>query len=158
MDKKTIKLEVGLPPIGFPRAMYFNRFHIEREDAFYFVQFGLVSNSVLLDNYSCVFSTGTLAQNKDTLLNYLSRIGRPMANSPPTWKGTAVEKPTDVVDVVTMAFRDETAETCLFVFSMGAATRQPKSDGAGVTIPAQALAILRSTTEMQKMLIVGLYE
>jgi hypothetical protein len=158
IEQKEIKLEVGLPPIGFPRSMYFNRFHIERENEFCLVQFGLVSASGLLDSHSCVFSKEALKQNEQSLLDYLNRTGRPSESSPPTWKGTGVEKQTQVADVVTMAVRGGEAETCMFVFSHSTATRVRKAGTAGEAVPAQAQVLLRSTPELQKQLIIGLYE
>lgn len=158
VEQKEIKLEVGLPPAGFRKTLYFNRFHIEREDGFCVVQFGLVSASGLLDSYSCVFPKDMLKQNEQALLDYLNRIGRPAESSLPPWKGAAVEKRTEVADVITMAFRGETAETCLYFFSLSAATRSRKTGTASEAVPAQPLALLRSTADTQKQLIVGLYE
>lgn len=57
-----------------------------------------------------------------------------------------------------MAFRGETAETCLFFFSLGAATRMRKGAAATEGIPGQPLVLLRSTADMQKQFIIGLYE
>ncbi len=97
-------------------------------------------------------------QNKESLLGYLNRIGRPAESATPLWKGIGVEKQTDLADVVTMAFRGETAETCLFFFSLSAATRMRKGAAATDGMPGQPLVLLRSTAEMQKHLIVSLYE
>jgi hypothetical protein len=157
-EQKEVRLEVGLPAVGFPKTMYFNRFHIEREEGFSLVQFGLVSASGLLDSFSCVFPADMLQQNEQTLLDYLNRIGRPAESAPPSWKGAAVDKGTQVADVVTMAFRGGMAETCLFFFSLSAATRQRRPGVANETVPAQPLVLLRSTADVQKQLIVGLYE
>jgi hypothetical protein len=60
VEQKEIKLEIGLPPSGFSRSMYFNRFRIEREEGLCLVQFGLVTTSGLLDSYSCIFPKGML--------------------------------------------------------------------------------------------------
>ena len=157
VEQREVRLDVGLPPGGFPKMMYFNRFHIDREDTFCLVQFGLGSGSGLIDSYSCVFSKDMVVQNREVLLGYLNRIGRPTQSSPPPWKGIAVERKTDVADIVTMAFHDSTAETCLFLFSWGAATR---SHGGGGTeqITAQPLILLRSPSETRRQLIIGLYE
>ncbi len=158
VEQKEVRLEVGLPPTGFPRSMYFNRFRIEREGALLVVQFGLVSGSGLLDSYSCAFSKDMVEQNKESLLAYLNRIGRAAEGAPPPWKGIGVEKETEVADVVTMACHGETAETCLFFVSLSAASRVRKGAAAKHGIPAQPQALLRSTANMQKQLIVGLYE
>ena len=81
VEQKEIKLEIGLPPSGFSKSMYFNRFRIEREDGLCFVQFGLVSASGLLDSYSCILPKEVLTQNQKSLLDYLNRIGRPTESS-----------------------------------------------------------------------------
>jgi|ERR1041385_7427642 hypothetical protein len=156
VEQQEVKLEVDLPGVGFPKSMYFNRFHVEREDAFCLVQFGLVLGSDLLDSYSCVFSKDMLRQNQESLLTYLNRIGR-AEGSPPPWKGTSVENKAEMADVITMAFRGETAETCLYFFSLSAATRLRRTS-TGDKMHGQALVLLRSTADMQKQFIVGLYE
>jgi hypothetical protein len=158
IEQKEIKLEVILPPVGFPRSMYFNRFHIEREDGFRLVQFGMVCAFGLLDSYSCVFSGDGLRQNEESLLAYLNRIGRPAESSPPMWKGVAVEKRVEVVDVVAMAFGGESVETCLFFYSQCAAARLIKPGTVTDAITAQPLVLLRSSADLQRQLIIGLYE
>lgn len=160
MSKEEVKVEVGLPTTGFPRLVPFNRFHIEREDGWTVVQFGLVSSSGVLSSYSCVFSHDALEQNKQTLLEYLGRIGQPSEAVTTIWKGAPLEKQAEVADVITMAFRGDTAETCLFSFSLSAATRMAQSGQLehDQGVPAQPLALLRSNVEVQKQFIVGLYE
>jgi hypothetical protein len=138
--------------------MYFNRFRIEREEGLCLVQFGLVSASGPLDGYSCILPKEVLTQNQKSLLDYLSRIGRPAENSPAAWKGAAVEKQTEVADIITMAFRGDMAETCLYLFSLTAASRLRKTSTGAESIAAQPLVLLRSTAELQKQLIIALYE
>jgi hypothetical protein len=157
IEQKEIKVEIGLPPSGFPKTMLFNRFRIEREEGLRLVQFGLVSASALLDSYSCVLPREMLKRNQKSLLEYLNRIGRPAA-SPAPWKGAAVEKQVDVADIVAMSFRDEMAETCFYVFSFCAASRLGKAEAGGDSMPAQPLVLLRCEVELQKQFIAGLYE
>jgi hypothetical protein len=156
VEEKEIKLEIGLPEAGYPRSMYFNRVRIEREDGLSIVQFGFVTNSGILDSYSCILTKETLKQNQNNLLEYLGRIGRP-AEKPAMWKGT-VEKHTEVADIIAMSFQGTMAETCLFAFSMTAATRLRRANVEQRSITAQPLILLRSTAETQKELIVSLYE
>jgi hypothetical protein len=158
VEQKEIKLEIGLPPSGFAKSMYFNRLRIEREEGLCLVQFGLVSASGLLDSYSCILPKEVLTQNQNSLLDYLNRIGRPAENSPAAWKGASVEKQTEVADIITMAFRGDMAETCLYVFSLTAATRLRKSGTGADSVAAQPLVLLRSTADLQKQLIIALYE
>ena len=154
-EQKEVKLEIGLPSEGFPKALYFNRLRVEREGDVCLLQFGLVSESSLLDSYTCVFPQEALQQNQKSLLEYLNKTGRPAA-SPTEWKGAPVEKEVHVADVIAMAFRGGMAETCFYVFSLCAASRVKKTGSE--TIDAQPLALLRSSADLQKQLIVALYE
>ena len=159
IEQKEIKLEIQLPQAGFPKCMYFNRFRVEREDGFCLVQFGLITTSGLVDSYSCIFTKDMLQQNEKTLLDYLNRIGRPAAEKAPApWKGAVMGAQTEVADIFSMAFRGGTAETCLYVFALTAANRARKSVPGNDTVPGQPLALLRCTADMQKQLIVALYE
>jgi hypothetical protein len=157
-EQKEIKLEIGLPQVGFPKSMYFNRFRVEREDGFCLVQFGLFTSSGLADSYSCIFSKDVLQQNQKTLLDYLNRIGRPGRGESAIWKAPINQGRTDVVDIVTMAFRGDMAEICLYMFSFSAATRLGRAGSASEPIPSQPLVLLRCAADIQKQLIVALYE
>ncbi|MHB8519515.1 MAG: hypothetical protein ACYDH9_02040 [Limisphaerales bacterium] len=158
IEQKEMKLEIGLPPDGFPRSMYFSRFRVEREEGFCLVQFGLVSGSALLDSYSCVLPGEMLKQNQKSLLDYLNQTGRPAERTPVPWKGAAVEKQVDVADIVGMSFRGEMAETCFYVYSFCGASRIGKSGTLAGSMSAQPLALLRCAAELQKQLITALYE
>jgi len=154
---EQIKLEVALPSAGpFPRVLFFNRFKVEREKDFRLVDFGLLVATELVDGYSCVFPDEALHRNKESLLGYLGRIGRAEKSTETPWKGIQGKRATDVVDVVTMAIRDEMADTGLFAFSLSA-TMPSKKGGSAGPIPAQPLVLLRSTAEVQKQLIEALY-
>lgn len=137
--------------------MFFNRFHIEREGSFYLVQFGLVSASSLIDSYSCVFTRSALEHNKQTVIEYLGRIGRPDPSSVIPWKGALLENGSQIADIITMSIREDTSETSLYCFSHSAVNRIGPL-GASKALAAQPLALLRSSPETQKQLIVGLYE
>jgi len=157
-ELKEVKLEVGLPPIGFPRSMYFNRFFLEQEGALCLLHFGFVCTSGLMDSFACVITKEALDLNRDSIINYLNKTGRPKDASPPPWNGAGVEKRIHMVDIMAMAVRDQMAETCLYLFSHSAASRLAQTGSATSAIPAQPVALLRSTPEMQKHMIIGLYE
>ena len=140
------------------KTMFFNRLRVEHEDGFCVLHFGLVSKTgLLLDYYSCVLPRQTLEQNQNPLLEYLGRIGSPKEKSPLAWQVVPSGQTPDVADIINMAFRGDMAETCFCVFSLTAATRQRRAP-SGDTLEAQALALLRSSVEMQKQLIAALYE
>lgn len=150
-------MEIGLPQGGFPKSMFFNRVRVDRDADFSLVQFGLVVASDLVDGYSCVLPAETLRQNKQSLLDYLNRIGRAEKSDEDSWKGLSGKRQADVADVITMAFRGEMAETCLFAFSLTAATRSKKAAATAEPVIAQPLVLLRSSAELQKQLIEALY-
>jgi hypothetical protein len=151
-EHQEAKLEVELPLFGFQRSMYFNRFRVDRQSDFCLVEFGLLAASGLLSSFSCVISPVALMNNRDSLLAYLDRIGRP-TTSVPMWIGAPLGNDPQVVDILTMAAHSTEAETCLFLFSHSSARRL----GSGKPLPAQALVILRSSVELQKHLVEQLY-
>lgn len=75
-----------------------------------------------------------------------------------SWKGATAARKTDVIDVVTMSFRGDVSETAFYVFSMCAATRSLAGSTTDLNLPAEPLALLRSTKALQKQLITALYE
>jgi len=158
-EAKETRVEIRLPKSGYPKTMFFNRFRVERQDEFYVVLFGLLSASgSLLDQFSSIFPRQTLDHNQKSLLEYLERLGQPKQKAPFAWQGALQSHGADVVDIVSMAFRNDMAETCLCVFSLTAATRvKPGSSGSDV-LEAQPLVLLRSSLELQQQLIVALYE
>lgn len=156
-EEKELKLEINLPQTGFGKVMFFNRFHIEREDSLCLVQFGLFSASALIDTYAVLFTKSALEHNKQTVVEYLGRIGRPDASNVNQWKGSPIQSGPGLADVITMSVREDTSETCIYCFSHSAVNRAAQS-GANKALPAQAMALLRSSPEIQKQLIVGLYE
>jgi hypothetical protein len=156
-ELKETRVEIRLPKSGYPKTMFFNRFRVEREEEFCLVHFGLVSAAgLLLDHFSSVFPRQTLEHNQESLLDYLERLGQPKQKAPPAWQGALPGQGADVVDIVSMAFRNNMAETCLCIFSLTAATRL-KPGGSDV-LEAQPLVLLRSSLEMQQQLLVALYE
>lgn len=155
---KDTRVEIRLPQSGYAKLMYFNRLRVEHEHGFCILHFGLVSKAgLLLDYYTCVLPEQALQQNQKPLLDYLGRIGTPKEKSPVAWQSIPTGQAADVADIVSMAFRDDMAETCFCVFSLTAAALQRRTS-AGASFEAQALALLRSTVEMQKQLIAALYE
>jgi hypothetical protein len=157
-EQKEIRLEVELPHDGFRKAMFFNRFRVDKEPGFLLVQFGLVVASDLMDSYSCILPEEALKSNQDSLIQYLNRMGRTEKSNPMPWKGMSPSPQTDVADVIAMAWRNQLAETCLYAFSLAAATRFSRALGSERTFTAQPLVLLRSTLDAQKQLITALYE
>lgn len=138
--------------------MFFNRLQVEREDSFSLVHFGLVSKSgLLLDSYSCVLPQQSLVQNKNHLLEYLGLIGQSTQKNPQPWQGGKSGAETSIADILGMSFRADMAETCLYVISITAAAMRQGRTSSSDSLEAQPLALLRSSVEMQRHFIEGLY-
>lgn len=154
--QKEIMLQVDLGPVGFPKTLFFNRFRIDRDEGFRLVQFGLVVASDLIDSYSCILSDLTLEQNKAAALGYVNKLSSTGEDVMP-WKGVTSGRNADLVDILAMSFRGDVSETALYMFSMCSVSRISPGETSSVTVPSQPMALLRSSTTLQKQFIEGLY-
>ena len=155
-QQKEKTLQIKIPDGGYPRRLFFNRLQVQHDEEFCLIHFGLVSrDGILLDAYSCAISALTLAQNRDSLLSYKEHLHGFDPSGVRLWQGGKNGLATDVADIITMSVNSNTAETCLSLFSMTAASRYRSGPDAQPT--AQAIALLRSSVEMQRQLIEELY-
>lgn len=157
-EQKEVKVEIRLPQTGFPRTMYFNRLHVEREKEFTILRFGLMSeNGMLLDQYQILVHRQAIENHKNSLLTYLNRAGQPKDDSPKPWQSRMTTDRPDLADGISMSYRGDLAETTFWVFSMHAATQKARLKTAE-PVDAQPVVLLRSAVETQKQLIAALYE
>jgi hypothetical protein len=157
---KTATIEVDIPAIGFPKFLYFNVLRVEKEPGFRFLQVGLLTSIGVVDSYECAITDFALEQNKETLIDYLAKLGPAEGQLPSIWRGSPVEKKVDVVDILHMSqSAGQSSEIILFAFSLTAAHRVTREQkGGNMAVPAQGLALLRCTVELQKHFITSLYE
>jgi hypothetical protein len=156
-EQKEIQVEVRMPRGNYPKVMYFNRFRVDKEDGFSVVHFGLVGASGLIqDYYCCVFMSETLKQNKQSLVDYLTKLGALKGDLPTVWQVALPGHKTEVADIISMAHRSGIAEIGLSIFSL-ISTLNVKPDDSKNILEAQPLALLRSDVETQKQLIADLY-
>ena len=153
--ERVVNIEVQLASTGFPKTLYFNRLRVDRDNEFCFIQFGLVVASELIDSYSCVVPNLTLQQNKETLLNYVNKLSSGDEDII-QWKGVTSARHTNLVDFFQMSFTGNESETVLHVLSKCALSAMKAESSAKVQ--SQPLALLRSSTKLQKQLITWLYE
>lgn len=153
---KEQSVEVRLRFVNFPRCLYANRFSLEKEDRFCIIHFGLLASSgLLVDHYCCVVTNSAIKHNQDSLVSFLQRIGFPK-NKPEKWQPSAHKGTADVADIISMSHRDEVSEIVFAAFSQIEATRV-KSAGDN-TIDSQPLIMVRCEAELQKQLLVALYD
>lgn len=74
------------------------------------------------------------------------------------WKGVTSGRNADLVDILAMSFRGVVSETALYMFSMCSASRISVGQTSGSTLQSQPMALLRSSTTLQKQLIEELYD
>jgi hypothetical protein len=157
-EQKEVKIDVRLPDSGFPKCMFFNRFRVQRDRDFLLLHFGLDSNTEgILDHYTCLISHDALEQNKNSVIEYLSRSPR-AKEKPPVWNKSLPVDRVDAFDIISMSYYKGVAETVLSLYPLTVASRIANEGAAEQTTKAQPLVLLRSTTETQLQLIVALYE
>jgi hypothetical protein len=146
--------------------MFFNRFAVEREDAFVHIHFGYVNKGgALVDSYSTAISELELSQLKKSTMDYLGSQGAIM-DPPATWHpstNTSVELANHIV----MARHGSIAETVIYAFSHWSALQEAKKLAAAEkakndqqmesVIVAEGVALLRSSLRVQQHLILLLF-
>jgi hypothetical protein len=157
-EQKEINIEVELPESGFPKCMFFNRFRIQREKDFLLLHFGMDSGTDgVLDHCSCTISHHALDQNKNSLIDYLSRLPKPKEKAPAWNKSFPIDQ-VDAFDIFNMSYQNEIAETVLSLYPLTVGARKAIEHSGDLKIRAHPLVLLRSSTEIQMQLIVALYE
>jgi len=157
-EHKEIKIDVRMPDSGFPKCMFFNRFRVQREKDFLLLHFGLDSATEgILDHYSCTTSYEALEQNKNSVIDYLSRSPRPKEKAP-VWNKSLPLSRVDAFDIIGMSYNNKVAETVLSLFPLTVASQIALLGADDINTTAHPLVLLRSTTETQMQLIVALYE
>lgn len=151
MAGKSLKLE--FPKSGYRRSMPFNRFQIERVDNLIISHFGLVSNSgLLLDRYSCAIFALELEYNKDSLMDYLGKVGT-LADPPPVWQAHSVQLPVELFNQINVTSNPQLAETTLHNV-----TARAIAESTGSSIQFEGVALLRSGLSLQAHWIRALYD
>jgi hypothetical protein len=154
MSKAEVKIKLSVPVVGYRRRMFFNRFALQRIDGHLLACFGLVDDSSFLrDSYACMLTKQVLRESKESLGNYLGRIGVPKT-SPSAWSPPPTPVTTDVATVINMGYTEE-AEIVLGAFAIGPAVQQVK--GADKEIPVDGVACLRCDVETQRQFLAALY-
>jgi len=153
---------IALPRTGFKRFMFFNRFTIEREDAFVLIHFGFVNKAGTLGNaYSTAISELELLSLKKSTMDYLGKQGT-LLDPPPSWQAPA-STPVDLANHIVMAHFGKIAETVLYSFSNWSALEETRKQAAAqqakknpemqLGIVAEGMALLRSPLGVQQHLI-----
>jgi hypothetical protein len=149
-------VNIKLPRGAYPRCMFFNRFRIEKVEGICLMYFGLVVPSVgLADHYCCVIGEKALLERRESLIQYLDRMGR-SKDRPTPWQSSPMQIKTDVADVINMAHGEGVAEITLSFFSHWALNLAAKEE-TSPELEAHPVALLRSEIEIQKQFIEALY-
>lgn len=135
--------------------MAFNRFELERLEELIVIHFGLVTPSgMLLDRYSAAIFKAELLAQKESVMDYLGKTGS-LGDAPPGWQSPSIVSPIDLFNMISVSSNPFVAETTLN--NIVARTIIDQRTGAHAVIPSEPVALLRSTLELQKHLIVQLY-
>ncbi len=149
MEKKpkVRELVAELVPERFGVSLHFNRFGIERLDVATAVHFGLFNvDDELLATYSCVLFNEYLDRCKKEWLDYLGKTGTPKTVLETSWRPSASR--ISKIEPVTAWFLARNGDEAEIV--AGRAETPEK-------VRAYPTALLKSSLETQKLLIVGLF-
>jgi hypothetical protein len=153
MGLKQVQIET--PRGGYRRSMPFNRFYVERVDTFVIIHFGLVSHSgLVIDRYSACVCQLELNGQKESLMEYLGKLGS-LGDAPPPWQPPATPATVELFNHALITSNPEVAELGLTNILVRAVNDLRQSTGGKV--PAEPVALLRSTQETVKHLIRALY-
>ena len=153
MPAKNVNFE--LPRSNYRRLMPFNRFFVEHIDSLVVVHFGLLSGSgVLLDRYSAAIFQHDLDGQKESLMDYLGKIGA-IGDAPPQWQPPASQSPVELFNHLAVTSNPRVAETNLNNVVVYAANNLRNTTGG--TMPMDPVVMLRSSREAQQHLIKELY-
>lgn len=160
MEKKpkVRELVAELVPDRFGTSLHFNRFGIERLDVATAVHFGLFNNDdELLATYSCVLFNEYLDRCEKEWLDYLGKIGTPKAALETTWRPSASRiSKIEPVTAWFLARNGDEAEIRCYTHSLGDVLSAGRSENPE-KVRAYPTALLKSSLETQKLLIVGLF-
>ena len=154
MSKGEVKIKLSVPPTGYSRRMFFNRYALQWIDGHALTYFALVDDSgILRDVYACMLSRQTLKESKETLGKYLGRIGAPKG-APAAWSPPSQPMATDVATVINMGYTEE-AEIVLGTFAVVPAIQQAKIEDKEIKV--DGVACLRCDLETQQHFLAALY-
>lgn len=154
MSKGEVKVRLSVPPTGYPRRMFFNRFAVQWLGGHALVFFALVDDSgILRDVYACTLTRQTLRESKDSLGRYLGLIGAPKG-APAAWSPPGQPMATDVATVMHMGYTEE-AEIVLGTFAVGPAIQHVKNTDKEIQV--DGVACLRCDLETQRQFLAELY-
>ena len=141
------------------RLLFFDRFSVYPGPRFVEIHFGYYGRARELQNgLVVVISRQSLEEQKTNLMQYLQQIGMP---EPSELLECNLRGETDVIsaDIIGMARHGEAmAEVSFHTFSWKVIVEKVRSAEMATTVEAICAALLRCDVDLQKRLILDLYE
>ncbi|GEM_PF-6057404 len=160
---KTVNIAVDMPAIGFPVSMYCNRFGLEdvpNAEGAVLAHFGFVSTAgEVLSSYTGVLSKTMLMVNESDWGKYLGQVGTaPERRLDVSWRPPSSKIQTvAAINALRVGRTGIDAELRLYTVSMIAVIEKSREHAAqDKPIPAQPLAVLQSSLELQQLLLLAL--
>lgn len=147
---------VEVPPSGYRRSMWANRFRLDWVSGQAWLGLVLASDQgVLLDSFSLLIPKAALLHQKRSLLQFLDKLPAPPAPAP-LWSNVLPPSGTEVVDIMAMG-NGEMGEICFSNFAMRGMQDHLKSHGSSSTIRPTPVAMVRCESSLLHHLITALY-
>jgi len=156
--KQSNSVPIEMPPSGFRKRMLFNRFAVISDGDFRLLHFGYISAANLLaDSFVCAIHSTSLEVQKQENLDYLGRLGELSLPEPGIWQPPAASFSVELVNLIGLCRRGSEAEVVLHNFPVKSLLDWAKTRKEGSPLPSEAIALLRSETELHKHFIRALY-
>jgi hypothetical protein len=158
---KPVSGEIKIDASNFEtsRLLFFDRFSVHRGPRFMEIHFGYYGHSKELQKGLVVIvSRQSLEEQKANLMQYLQQIGMPEPSDLPE---CSLRSEADVIsaDIIGMARHgDAMAEISFHTFSWKVIVEKVRSAEAAAPVQATCAALLRCDVDLQKRLILDLYE
>ena len=138
--------------------MLFNRFAVISDGDFRLLHFGYVSAAnLVVDSFVCAIHTASLEVQKQENLDYLGRLGELSLPEPGNWQPPSANFSVELVNLIGMCRRGSEAEIVLHNFPVKSLLDWAKIRKDNSALSAEAIALLRSETELHKHFIRALY-
>lgn len=145
-----------------------NRFLVERQDDFTLAHFGFVvqndEREELADAFSCVFTSVTLENLKENIVQYSDGIGLPKV-PPKKWKRPSFESrrsgdawSMQIIDFIHLSNWNNTeAEICFWNYSQGHVADLSRAGSRDIQVTPWGAAMVRCSLDLQRAFLEALY-
>jgi hypothetical protein len=158
---KEIAVAVDAPASGYRSSIYANRFFLGRVDDYLLIHFGSVGNRLTLAEVAVLMAVEDLVRNREGNMAYLDALKKEgeSANEYEEWRPASNRADVSVINVLSLTRSGKIAESLLLNISGRHVWEKTQhTSGNRISIDAEPIALIRSTTSFQMTLLFEIYK